>query len=196
MGYYVRVLSTSAECIPLDELRSALESEKHSAELTADEGETTNWEQLILSHRDGTAIAMIERNPVADGSLGADELAEFAEEVADCKPATGAQWLLEFFKRVQCIYAFQVLSGTEHENGWEILDTVKNAIWGAAPAISQADSEGFSNEEGYHILWQFYDSVEGEWWMAVLQDGEWAPFQMDLANTSHREAFLRGEIPS
>jgi RNA polymerase sigma factor (sigma-70 family) len=55
--------------------------------------------------------------------------------------------------------------------------------------------QGFSNEDGYHILWQFSDSVDGEWWMGVLQDGRWQHFQMDLGNRKQRESFFQGQIP-
>src|SRR5687768_6608495 len=194
MGYYVRVLSTSTDCVSLSELQATIKKEKLRATLSADAG-PEDWEQLILSHADGRAIASIERNLVEEGSLGSDELAEFAEEVAECKPVNAAQWLLEYFHRIRCIYAFQVLSGTDHLNGWEILEAVKNRIRTAAPSILQADNEGFSNEEGYHILWQFSDSVDGDWWMAALQDGRWKRFEMDLGNPKHRESFFQGQIP-
>ena len=194
MGYYVRVLSTSADCVSLSELQATIKKEKLGATLSAEAG-SDDWEQLILSHADGREIAAIERNLVEEGSLGSDELAEFADEVAECKPANAAQWLLEYFHRIRCIYAFQLLSGTDHKNGWEILEAVKNCIWSAAPSIIQADNEGFTNEEGYHILWQFSDSVDGDWWMAVLQDGRWNSFEMDLGNPKHRESFFQGQIP-
>ena len=54
---------------------------------------------------------------------------------------------------------------------------------------------GFSNEDGYHVLWQFSDDVDGDWWMAVLQDGAWQRFKMDLGNESQRLAFKKGEVP-
>ena len=195
MSYYVRVLSTSADCIALSALQSALENDKLQATLSVDDGASDDWTQLILRHADGREIASIERNLVEEGSLGSEELAEFADEVAECKPANAAKWLLDYFPRVRCIYAFQVLSGCDHQNGWEILGAVKDRIWSAAPSIFQSDNEGFSNEEGYHILWQFSDSVDGDWWMAVLSGGEWSPFQMELGNRKQRESFFRGQIP-
>jgi len=196
MGYYVRVLSTSADCVSLSALQSSLEEDKLQATLSTEEGAFDDWAQLILRHDDGQEIALIERNLVEQESLGSDELAEFAEEVAECKPANAATWLLDYFSRVRCVYALQVLGGTDHKNGWEIFGVVKNRIWSAAPSILQADNEGFSNEDGYHILWQFNDSVKGNWWMAVLNDGEWSCFQMDLGNRKQRESFFRGQIPN
>jgi hypothetical protein len=195
MGYYVRVLSTAADCVPLLVLQSLLEKKKLKATLSADEGASANWTQLILSHTDGQEIASIERNLVEEGSLASEELAEFADEITDCKPANAAKWLIDYFPRVRCIYAFKVLSGVEHKNGWEILGAVKNCIWSSASSVIQADNEGFSNEDGYHIIWQFSDSVDGDWWMGVLIGGQWKHFQMDLGNRKHRESFFQGQIP-
>src|SRR3954463_6044968 len=107
MAYYVRVLSTSPDCIPLSALQSSLEENKVRATISTEEGTSDNWTQLILSHDDGREIACIERNLIQDGSLGSDELAEFADEVAHSKPANAAKWLLEYFSRVRCIYALQ-----------------------------------------------------------------------------------------
>jgi hypothetical protein len=103
--------------------------------------------------------------------------------------------LAEYLSNVRTIFAFQVLRGTDVKNGWDILDYVKGSIHEQVGGILQADAEGFSNEEGYHILWQFSDSVKGTWWMGVLTEGEWVHFQMDLGNKRHREAFFRGEVP-
>ena len=195
MGYYVRVLSTSTDCVPLSALQAALEKERQQAILSVEDGATNEWAQLVLSHADGREIACIERNLVQEGSLGSDELAEFADEIAECRPVNAAKWLLDYFPRVRCIYVFQLLSGTDHKNGWEILGAVKNQIWSFAPSILQADLEGFSNEAGYHILWQFSDSVDGDWWMGVLREGQWAHFKMDLGNREHRKSFFQGKIP-
>jgi hypothetical protein len=195
MGYYVRVLSTSADCVPLSALTAKLKDGKLNATLTGDTEAVQSWSRLILSHPNGQEIAMIERNLVQSGSLGSEELAEFASEIADCNPLTAVAWLLNYFCKVRCLYAFQVLSGTGYKNGWEILGAVKNRIWSFAPSILQADNEGFSNEDGYHILWQFKDSASGPWWMGVLRDDGWTHFQIDLGDRTQREAFLDGQIP-
>jgi hypothetical protein len=195
MPYYIRVLSTSADCVPLSALNDELKNLNLSATLSGEVGDTRAWEQLVLSHSDGREIALIERNVVEPGSLGSAELSEFSNEVAACKPANAATWLCAYFGGVKSIYAFQLLSGTDHKNGWDILAAIKNRIWSFAPSILQADNEGFSNEDGYHILWQFSESVRGDWCMGVLQGGRWQHFQMDLANRAQREVFFKGRIP-
>jgi hypothetical protein len=196
MGYYIRVLSTSSGCVPVPRLQSALETEKLRAAILLEDDAPDDWTQIVLTHTDGREIASIERDPVEHGKLGSDELEEFAGSIADCKPASAVKWLLDYFPRVRCIYAFQLLSGTDYKNGWEILAAIKNSIWSFAPAILQADGEGFTNEDGYHILWQFSDGVRGKWWMGTLRDGEWKHFQMDLGDSKHRESFLKGELPA
>lgn len=196
MAYRIRVLSTSPNCIPLDALKSAVAENEFKASIDIVEGEPDRWLQIILRHADGPEIALIERDLVEAGSVGADELDEFADEISTCKPENAIKWLIDYFQGVRCIYSFQLLQGTEHKNGWEILGAIKDAVWSFAPSIIQADGEGFSNEQGYHILWQFSDSVTGDWWMGVLQDGQWTHFQMDLGNRKHRKAFFEGQIPA
>jgi hypothetical protein len=195
MGYYVRVLSTSPKCVPLETLQGAIVCSKLGATIVAENSTPSEWSELVLKHQDGTEIAAIERNLVEPKTLGEEELSEFADEMENGLPSNAATWLINYFKKVKCIYAFQVLSGSSKDNGWEILGVVKNAIWNFAPSIMQADLEGFSNEDGYHIVWQFRDSVKGSWWMSVINGSHWLNFQMDLANPSHREAFKQGKVP-
>jgi hypothetical protein len=195
MGYYTRVLTTKAGCIPVSELQAALSDAGHHGSIEVEAGDLPDWTQLVLRHANGLEIAAIERNPVAKGSLGAEEIEEFRSEVLDAKPQSAVEWLQKFFPKVKCVYAIQHLSGAESGAGFEMLSAVRNAVWSSAPAILQADGEGFSNEAGYHILWQFDGSVSGSRWMGLLQDGKWVHFQMDLGNKRQRDAFRKGLIP-
>jgi hypothetical protein len=196
MGHYVRLLSPGDDFPTVDALRAALKENGRSETIVVEGGKPDDWTSLILAHRDGTEITVIERNPVATGKLGAEEIEEFLAEIEQSKPQTAARWLQAYLSRVKCIYAFQILSGARSGDGWGAIDVVRTAIKRIAGGIIQADWEGFSNEDGFHILWQFSDSVEGPRSMAVLKDGEWMPFQMDLGNREHRAAFLRGEVPA
>ena len=66
----------------------------------------------------------------------------------------------------------------------------------AATPFSRRITRGLTNEEGFHVVWQFSDSVSGPWNMAVLQDDTWQNFKMDLGYPDHRAAFLNGETPA
>src|ERR1700730_7286144 len=195
MGYYVRILSPSYRRIPYGELRAALGAEHPAATLSLEQGSEIHWEQLLLSHRDGPEIAIVQHNSI-DEAVGSEEIEEFRAEIAACNPHSAAVWLNDYISRVRAIYAFQVLTGTDAPHGWEILGSLKTTIWRKAGGIFQADREGFSNEDGYHILWQFSDSTAGNWWMGVLENGSWVHFEMDLGNPRQREAFLAGEVPA
>jgi hypothetical protein len=196
LGYYTRVLSKHAAFPPFEALVQVIQEEHPGYQLTLEEGSAQAWETLLLSGDDGTAVAAIERNPVLEDSLGKAEIAEFLEEIKDCKPASGVAWLQAYLNSVQTIYAFQHLAGADTDEGFEALHALRFALWGRGDAIIQADLEGFTNEEGCGIVWQFSDSVTGPWNMGVHQDGKWRYFEMDLGNAEHRAAFLRGEVPA
>jgi hypothetical protein len=195
MGYYTRVLSQLEEFPPLDELARFMRAEHPDFKLTLEDGTEEQWDSLLLSGNDDVEVAVIERNPVTEGSMGQDEITEFLEELRDCKPETGVQWLAEYLAEVRTVYAFQHLQGSDTEEGGNALHALRSALWERGDAIIQADGEGFTNEDGYQIVWQFSDAVSGPWNMAVLQDGIWHHFRMDLGDPQHRAAFLDGEVP-
>ena len=195
MPYYTRVLSKDEESPSFEELAQLVRAGHPDYRLTVETGEEDEWEALLLSSVDEVEVAVVERNPVFDGSVGQDEIADFLEDLQDCKPESGVQWLTEFLGEVKTIYAFQHLQGAEMEEGGNVLHALRSALWERGDAIIQADNEGFTNEEGFHIVWQFSDSVSGPWNMGVLQDGTWHHFKMDLGDPDHRAAFLAGEVP-
>ena len=195
MPYYTRVLSKDEEFPSFEELAQLIRSEHPEYKLTIEEGSEEEWETLLLSGTDEVEVALLERNPVDEGSLGQDEIAEFIEDTRDCKPESGVQWLAEYLAEVKMIYAFQHLQGAELVEGGNALQALRSALWERGDAIIQADSEGFTNEDGYHIVWQFSDSVSGPWNMGILQDGTWLHFTMDLGDPDHRDAFLSDEVP-
>jgi hypothetical protein len=192
VGYYIRVLGTSLANVPLHQLKTSA----HPALIEADSEGGKDWQQFVLKHADGPEIAAVERNLVEDGELGAEELQEFLDEVQFHRPDSAARWLKEYFPRVKVICAFQLLSGTDLKDGWSQLHKVYNTVWSVAGGILQADGEGFSNEEGYTILWQFGESATGSWNVGVLVDSRWVHFEIDLGNSQHRESFWNGKVPA
>jgi hypothetical protein len=195
VAYYIRILSPSERIPSIEQLTAALSKEKLAGTLTLESGTDADWTRIVLAHENGPEIAVIERNSSSSTDLVSGEIEEFIQEIADCKPPSAAAWLTKYLPTVRTIYAFQLLSGTDHKNGCHILGETKNSIFAQVGGVIQADGEGFSNEDGYHILWQFSDSVKGTWWMGILRGDHWVHFQMDLGNKQHREAFFRGEVP-
>ncbi len=195
MPYSTRVLSKQDEFPSFEELAQFVRDAHPYYRLTVESGEEEEWESLLLSGEDQVEVAVLERNPVEIGSVGQDALAEFVDELEDCKPESGVEWLTEYLAEVKTLYAFQHLQGSETEEGGNVLHALRSHLWERGDAIIQADNEGFTNEEGFHIVWQFSDSVSGPWNMAVYKDDMWYQFKMDLGDPDHREAFLAGEVP-
>jgi hypothetical protein len=193
--YYTRVLSKDEAFPSIEELLEVLRAAHPDYKLTIESGDEEVWESLLLSGIDEVEVAVLERNPVFDGSLGQDEIADFLEDLRDCKPETGVQWLTNYLAEVKMIYAFQHLQGAETVDGGNALHALRSALWERGDAIIQADGEGFTNEEGFHIVWQFSDLVSGPWNMGIWKDDLWNHFRMDLGDPDHRAAFLNGEVP-
>lgn len=195
MGHYIRILSPNPVRVPMSRLTEALEELGAPVALSGDSDET-KWRQMILAHPEGKDIAVVECDLVEKGSLAEEEIGELLEEIAEAQPASAAAWLQAYLPKVKAIYAIQVVAGANEGEGWDVVDTIRNALLAHVGGIIQADNEGFSNEEGYHILWQFDEDVEGAWWMAVLKNGKWVKFEMDLGDPDHRAAFQAGEVPA
>jgi hypothetical protein len=195
VAYYTRVLSKDEEFPSFDELAQFIASEHPEFKLSIEEGTEEEWEVLLLSGLDEVEVALLERNPVLDGSMGQEEIAEFMDDLQECKPKSGVQWLEDYLVSVKTVYAFHHLQGADLVEGGNALHALRAILWERGDAIIQADNEGFTNEEGFHIVWQFSDSVSGPWKMGVLLDGVWNHFTMDLGDPDHRKAFLKGVVP-
>ena len=195
MDRHTRVLSKDEAFPSFEELEQLLQAQHPEYRLALESGDEDEWETLLLSDNDEVEVALIERLPVAEGSFGSDELADLSEDFRDCKPESGVEWLVQYLAEVKAIYKFQHLQGADLEEGGNALHALRSMLWERGEAIIQADTEGFTNEEGFHIVWQFSDSVSGPWDMAVLQDETWHHFKMDLGDPDHRRAFMEGEVP-
>ena len=197
VAYYTRILTKSEAVVSFSDLRTDLETKRPDVVLKLEDGTEDSWKVLSLAHKDGQHISIIERNPVTQGTMGEEELSEFMEIVEDCKPASGAEWLMGYLPNIKAIYAFQVIfTGAERDEGWEAMDKVKEHLWRKLGGLLQADQEGISNEEGSYIIWQFFDEAKSLVPMAVLdKQGRWITFEMDVGNKKHRKAFWKGKVP-
>lgn len=190
MGYYVRVLGIENKKI---NYKSILEACGNKGHIEIEQGEPENWELIVVKNENG-AIMTVQKDVVTKGSLGEEELKEFTEEIEDCYPKSAVKWLKKYFKKVKVIYALGILKEAYEDDNWDVVNAVKETIWNHVGGIIQADMEGFTNDDGYHILWQFNDDVDGTWYMAILNGkNEWETFEMDLGDKRHRELFMEGK---
>ena len=197
MGYFIRVLGLNDIDIHLDELSAALKTAGLKAAFQLGEScEPRKWSMLEVRAERGVRLVQIERNRVVPGKLAQQELDEFREIIREHQPLSAVQWLDRYFGRITVVYAFRVLDAALLEDNFEIVSALKTEIWGRTGGLLQNDLEGFSNDNGDHILWQFPDDVTGDKYCAVLDDkGSWQRFRMDLGDPFQRMAFWAGEVP-
>lgn len=194
MGYYIRVLGISEDPISISELFAELEQQGLTATLRADQDDDP-WSVIDVEADNGAKLAQIEKNFVFPGCLAQAELDEFRAIIREHQPASAVQWLDRYFDKVKIMYAFRVLDAALVDDHYEVVSALKRAIWGKSGGLLQNDLEGFSNDEGYHILWQFPDDITGDKYCAVLDNGKWTRFRMDLGDHFQRMAFWAGEVP-
>ena len=72
MAYYTRVLSKDDEFPSFEALAQVVSADHPDFKLTIEEGDEDEWQTLLLSSVDEVEVAVIERNPVSDGSMGQD----------------------------------------------------------------------------------------------------------------------------
>lgn len=197
MGYFIRILSRNRQKLDFEHIiRSFAEDGVTATIVFEDQQDHENWTAFDVLNSQGTIVTRIEREIIEPGSLGQDEIYEFLEEIKDCQPVSGAKWLGRYLKDVKVIYAFQLMEEAFSDEGYSILSSVRATIWNQIGGILQSDNEGFSNEDGYYIVWQFDESVSGPWNMAVRNIfGSWIKFTMDLGSHAQREEFKRGKVP-
>jgi hypothetical protein len=198
MEYYIRILGVRDPNIHLDTIMADFEKNNIQASINIlEDQQPDNWDLIQVANKDDIVIAEIERNPVTEGEFGFEELNEFREQIINDKPTTAVEWLTDFFDMVKVIYAFQLFKNSFDAENYIIISAIRKLIRNMTGGILQADNKGFTNEEGYYILWQFSDSATGSNNMALRNDqGQWTTFSIDLDDKEQKEEFLNGTVPS
>jgi hypothetical protein len=198
MAYYIRVFGTDDTPVDVRDLCASIEGFEAGFRLELTGGENfLNWNELCVLDNIGNALAVLSCDIVSNDSVAGKEIIEFMEEISSCEPRSAVKWINKYFDRVKVIYAFQMLSSAFDAENLSVINQLQWLLQKSAKGILQADGEGFSNEDGYHILWQFNESVSGDYAMAVISSfGQWKPFRMELDNLLHRKAFKAGKVPT
>ncbi len=84
VDYYIRVLALSSDVIGIEDLRTEL---PYDQRLEIESGSPSEWREVVLKYAGGSDIALIERNPVMPGELGAEEIQEYLEEIQGENPS-------------------------------------------------------------------------------------------------------------
>ncbi len=191
MSYDIRLFSQSTHAVSVLQLQSALDD----CRFEVLHGDDAVWTQLLVTSLYGDEICIVER---ASRRLMSKEIEALRDDLDDCCPRSAALWADAFIASSRVLYGCRYLSfGLSHVYA-AVPSSVMWAIQSIADSgIIHAEGQGFSNEDGYQITWEFSDRVQGPRQMAVLSDGgRWQPFEMDLGNDQQRAAFRAGDRPA
>ena len=162
------------------------------------EGSAVNWRRIGVTHADGSWAFDIDRSPVAGTkSAGAREIELFRHGLEGVEPAANVQWVVQYLSGVRTIYTFRCANGLSETPAFGLVNDLIESFQQDGPGgVLYAELEGWSNEDGQHITWEFSERVTGVWWMALRGDGGWNVFQMELGNRNSQRAFRAGEVPA
>jgi hypothetical protein len=199
MAYYIRLITKSLAHVTVHRLSATLSEWGVPGLFGIASGSESEWTQLLVRNMRSEDVCSVERNQRGSDSLFDEEVTEFRDELAACLPRRGADWVTGYLDEAQVIYALRVNTSRSRHEGSEPELEAHSVLWALKRdlgGIVQADLEGFTNEEGYTVVWQFGDGVDGEWAIAVLgDDGIWKAARIDLGSEEHRAAFMSGRIP-
>lgn len=215
MAYWMLVVSQSNVCpsrhaieVPLFsdfdadyEIRSGTEDDWREIELVfvpndEDEDEDDDEEEDEDEESDPEGdFATIFREP--DPTAVRAELDEIIQELDGVEPASGAAWVADYLRSAKTIYRF-----TPHHEDFELaMEALRAVMWGIqkeSAGIAYAEGEGWSNQDGCQVTWEFdrEDGLEGAWQVAVLDSaGHWQSFSLELSDRAQCRAFREGRSP-
>jgi hypothetical protein len=222
MAYYMDVVSHSLACPSLQAIEIPLFSE-FDASYEIRGGTEDDWREIELlwvepdddeDEDDGFDARETGRSAV-DGHDPADEFAtiirrvnpaevakyveSFREELltGGVRPERGSRWVADWLQGAQTWYSFTPHSSDRDDEAMDVLRAIMWSIQRDTNGLAYADLEGWSNQEGDQITWQFTERPHtGLWWFAVLDDsGAWQRCRIDLSDTRQCEEFRSGRIP-
>ena len=198
MGQIVRILTKDEKFIPLNDIRNYLYLKNLKCSLKLEFGTEAQWKEVSVQC-DGTEVFFIERDSKKDDPIAKKELKDFRKMLKKAIPISAAEWLQDYLDEINVIYAIEIFPEITQYPGFEVLSAIQSFIFKQlSSSIIQSNNEGFTNEDGFHILWQFTSkTIHGKCYSAILdRGGAWVPFIMDLDNEDQILDFQDGLIPN
>ena len=210
----MRFYGLKDEPISVDQIAGWLQTAFIDGEIESDEEDYPgSWPSLTLFLDNGEPVVEIEKYRVADQAFQdaiQDTVRALLDDKAPVKPASAVKWLCQFMTRVKVLYEFRPMQAVKTEEGWQIFNEVWTNLHKQLPGIVHLEDEGFTNEDGAQITWEYPDEGgehadaaltasenTGELKVAVLNPAgqEWIEYTLSLANQEQRLQFMAGKAP-
>jgi hypothetical protein len=187
----MRYLTPSDEVPPASELEELFADGWLDCSLHVSRRDGESWERLDLVGPENKWFAVeVHRHAVQYGEADIEDMLGNPKKA---RPACNVCWLRSYLPQVRTGYYLRLHGG--HEYWSKPVYELRDYLEEVHPLILWAEFEGWSNEEGEHITWEFTPRVSGPWWMGLLIDGRWHRFRMELGNKVHRDCFTSGIVP-
>lgn len=190
MSYELLLFLKTAPALPVSQLHATLPD----CRFVVLDGDEHHWSQLLVLSKQSHEICVIDRIVRRDKSR---QIARLEHELDDCRPRSAARWANSYMHATEHLYGCRHLS-FGHTKAFEAVPS--SVMWAlqtmAGNGIIHADGQGFSNEDGFQITWEWAGGVKGVRQMAVLGPGDhWLSFELDLMDDAQLSAFRAGERP-
>lgn len=190
MSEFARLITKSEKEINFKNIDEVLKGTDMEIEVEKDG--SGKWNKIVLKRNDFNQIVSV----ITRAENLEEEKKLLTNELSEAEPANAAEWVKEYISASKNIYKFEILEGAEDQYGWYSLESVRESVWEETDGILQNDGEGYRNEEGFFIVWQFEYEVEGPYEVAVMdKKGKWHCFEMELENEEHTAKFKEGKVP-
>jgi hypothetical protein len=214
------------EPISVDKVAGWLQKAMIDCEIESEEGEEDfpgSWSTLTLFLDNGEPVIEIEKYGLAEGNFTSaiqDTVRMLLDDKKPVKPASAVKWLCQFMSRVRVLYEFRPMPAVKTEAGWELFNEVWTNMRGILRGIVHLEDEGFTNEQGAQITWEYPDEndagtgsdaalhgtiaqaatdkiADEKLKVAVLDKNgqDWIEYLINLANQEQRALFMAGEAP-
>lgn len=192
---------TQNKVVSVDDIATWLQESMIDCEIESDQEDFPgDWEEITLFLESGDSVVEIEKITCDSGNFR-EAIEETVRTLLDdqrpVRPASAVKWICQYMKSVKVIYRFRPMPGIDTELGFELFNEVWTRLKNIEPGIVHCVDEGFTNEDGAQITWEFPESSSGTVKAAVLEaeGGSWREFQLDLANQEQQSSFLAGKCP-
>lgn len=195
MDFFIRLFSKTDKRLQREVLLGAFYNQKNRKGIVIEEEKTSTHNHFLVKKKNKELLMIIELLPKLKDEDNA-KLNEIIFSLKEKKPKNSAKWMEKYLKKTKSIYEFVPLLDLESAEDWDIVTELYHEAWVYLRGVYQIKDEGFTNESGDIILWDFPFSATGQRVMAVKTiTGRWKTFLMDLESTIQRKSFFRGRLP-
>ncbi|MGM0418882.1 MAG: hypothetical protein ACQEQS_09185 [Thermodesulfobacteriota bacterium] len=195
MPFFIRLFSIYDKLLSIETLSFLTETDPLFEDIDFEKEVTSTHNQFIIKKKGLEAALIIENLPAKkdEDKFKLDNIIEYACEK---KPLKSAKWVKKYLKKTSVLYEFIPLADLETEEDWEIFSLLYIEAWAYLRGIFQIKNEGFTNESGDIIFWDFpYDATGSRTAALRTFTGRWKTFELDIEDNSQKNKFLKGKIP-